>query len=131
MMFICDDCPIISICKIYEGIKDYKEIISIKECGAKNLIQNKIPVVEENVIHESNMEERINTLKELIHSEEKEISYIRKSEDNVCESCKKENTDLLICSICESKICPDCAIEDFSDTVYCPECYEEKTGDII
>lgn len=54
--------------------------------------------------------------------------YIRKSEDNICEDCKKTDTDLLICSECNKHICPDCATEDFDGNVYCQECYDKKDG---
>ena len=95
-MFLCDDCQIRSICKIYDNIIQYRDIIALSECGARNLIdkqQNKsTPIFNE---PEVDIEERIAAIQKLTPEIQEEINYIKKSESTKCQDCKKENTDLL------------------------------------
>lgn len=131
-MFLCDDCQIRSICKIYDNIIQYRDIIALSECGARNLIDKQqdksTPIFNE---PEVDIEERIAAIQKLTPEIQKEIDYIKKDETNVCQDCKKENTDLLICSECQKQICPDCATEDFDGNVYCQECYDKKDGEML
>lgn len=127
-MFLCDNCQIRSICKIFESISPYKDIIALSECGAKNLINHQFVVQNAPPEPVMDMQEKIDAIKELTNTQDEEDDYIRKSEDNICEDCKKTDTDLLICSECNKHICPDCATEDFDGNVYCQECYDKKDG---
>lgn len=131
-MFLCNDCQIRSICKIYDNIIQYKEIIALSECGARNLMNGQqyklIPTFNESDI---DVQERIAAIQKLTPEVQEDIDYIKKDETNVCQDCKKENTDLLICSECQKQICPDCATEDFDGNVYCQECYDKRDGEML
>ena len=90
-MFLCDDCQIRSICKIYDNIIQYRDIIALSECGARNLIdkqQNKsTPIFNE---PEVDIEERIAAIQKLTPEIQEEIDYIKKDETSLYNAVKND-----------------------------------------